>query len=162
MLKESGLLIEFQDKAREYNAYVRNRIQTRLVIDRIIISPYKAYTSKTLIIKYLKVQGSLYFTYVNLKDTPANSRYDKLVPIGRKGVFIGYLNNTVKHFKAYSPDLGRVYRSSRIKIDESIRGGTIDLKLRGSIGPQGTLNILLNRISVSRLREQDKKALIIN
>ena len=56
------------------------------------------------------------------------------MPIGRKGVFIGYLNNTVKYFKAYSPDLGRVYRSSRIKIDKSIRGGTIDLKLRGSIG----------------------------
>ena len=57
------------------------------------------------------------------------------MPIGRKGVFIGYLNNTIKYFKAYSPDLGRVYRSSRIKIDKSIRGRIIDLKLRGSIGP---------------------------
>ena len=162
MLKESGLLIEFQDKAREYNAYVRNRTQTRLVIDKIIMSPHKAYTSKTLIIEYLKVQGSLYFTYVNLKDTLANIRHDKLVPIGRKGVFIGYSNNTVKHFKAYSPDLSRVHRFSRIKIDKGIRGGIIDLKLRGSIGPQGTPNVLLNRMGVSRLRKQDEKALIIN
>ena len=75
---------------------------------------------------------------------------------------MGYLNNTVKHFKAYSPDLGRVHRSSRMKIDKGVRGGIIDLKLRGSTGPQGTPNVLPNRISVGRPREQDEKAPIVN
>ena len=161
MLEESGLPIEFWDEAGEYDAYVRNRTQTGPAIDGMIVSPFEAYIGLTPTIEHLKVWGSLCFTYANPKDAPANSRHDKLVPTGRRGVFMGYSSHTTKHFKAYSPDLGRVHRSSRMKIDENVKGGTIDLKLRGSTGPQGTPNELPNRMSVGRPKKQDEKALTI-
>jgi hypothetical protein len=55
MLKEAGLLIKFWDKAIEYDTYVRNRTDIRLVIDSSIVSPYEAYTSETISIDYLRV-----------------------------------------------------------------------------------------------------------
>ena len=73
--------------------------------------------------------------YANPKDALANSRYDKLVSTSRREVFIRYSSHITKYFKAYSLDLKRVYRSSRIKIDENVKSETIDLKLRGSTGP---------------------------
>ena len=38
MLKEADLLLEFQDKAIEYNMYIHNRIDISLVINRNIIN----------------------------------------------------------------------------------------------------------------------------
>ncbi|KAI0996463.1 hypothetical protein K3495_g11717 [Podosphaera aphanis] len=45
----------------------------------------------------------------------------------------------------YSPDIGSSHRSSRVLVDETVKGGTIDLKLRGSSGTQEIPNILPDR-----------------
>jgi hypothetical protein len=46
----------------------------------------------------------------------------------------------------YSPELGYTFRSSKVLIDEKVRGGSIDLQLRNCLsGPQGTLNIMPDR-----------------
>ena len=55
---------------------------------------------------------------------------------------MGYTEETTKQYKVYAPDLGYTIRSSVVQFDESIAGGTIDLKLRTPSGPQGTANEL--------------------
>ena len=67
MHKEAGLLLEFQDKAAEHDAYIQNLIDTRPIINGSIISPYEAYTRITPLINYIKVQGYKAYTYINLK-----------------------------------------------------------------------------------------------
>ena len=55
---------------------------------------------------------------------------------------MGFLANTTKHYKAYSLDLGYVHRVNVMKIDETIRRGTIDLRIRNAnIESQGTENV---------------------
>ena len=67
MLKEAGLLLEFQDKVAEYDAYIWNLTNTRPIINGSVISPYEAYTRITPLIDYIKVQGYKVYTYINLK-----------------------------------------------------------------------------------------------
>ena len=67
MLKEADLLLEFQDKVVEYDAYIQNLIDTRPIIDGSVISPYEAYTRITSLINYIKVQRHKVYTYINLK-----------------------------------------------------------------------------------------------
>ena len=44
---------------------------------------------------------------------------------------MGYLNDTEKHLKIYALDLEYTIFSSRLSINESVSGGTVDLRLRG-------------------------------
>ena len=48
----------------------------------------------------------------------------------RVGVFMGFAATTTKQMKVYCPELGYTIRSSRVEIDESVQGGTVDLRLR--------------------------------
>jgi len=132
MLIESKMPIEFWDEAEEYDVYVRNRTIAGPIIERVIVSPEKTFTREIPLIDHLRIWGNLCFSYVNPKIIPVGNRHDKLVNIGRQGVFMGFLVNTTKHYKAYFPDLGYVYRVNVIKIDETIRGGIIDLRIRNA------------------------------
>ena len=67
MLKEVGLLLEFQDKVAEHDTYIQNLIDTRSIINVSVISLYKTYTRITPLINYIKVQGYKAYTYINLK-----------------------------------------------------------------------------------------------
>ena len=62
-------------------------------------------------------------------------RYNKLVDIGRIGIFIGFTNYTIKYIKVYYLELRYIYWSSRVLVDKKIKGGTIVLKLRGLTSP---------------------------
>jgi hypothetical protein len=42
---------------------------------------------------------------------------------------MSYLENTIKHFKVYLPERGYMIILSRVLIKESIKGGTIDLRI---------------------------------
>ena len=67
MLKEAGLLLEFQDKVVEHDTYIQNLIDTRPIINGSVISPYEAYTRITPLIDYIKVQEHKAYAYINLK-----------------------------------------------------------------------------------------------
>ena len=73
-------------------------------------------------------------------------------PRRRLGVFIGYLDNTTKQFKVYTPDLGYTTRSASVAWDEGIVGRTIDLKIRGP-NSQGTLCELPDRNPTGRPKQ---------
>ena len=67
ILKEAGLLLEFQDKAAEHDAYIQNLTDTGPIINSSVVSPYEAYTRITLLIDYIKVQGYKVYAYINPK-----------------------------------------------------------------------------------------------
>jgi hypothetical protein len=71
----------------------------------------------------------------------------------RVGVFLGYSNDTTKHIKVYSPELGFTSRSSRVIIDETKRGGDLDLRLRNCTARlQGPQNVVPDRKPRGRLK----------
>jgi hypothetical protein len=55
MLKDTGLPIEFWDKAVEADTYMRNRTDTGPTIDRKQVSPKEAFTGKTPSINHIRV-----------------------------------------------------------------------------------------------------------
>jgi hypothetical protein len=146
MLDDAELPMEFWDEAVETDAYIRNRLPTGPEIDGQITCPEQAYTGEKPNILNIRVWGSKAYDYVNPKTLPAKARHDKLVQRGREGVFMGYSDNTEKHFRVYAPDLGYTRLTSVLLVDERVKGGTVDLKLRNNpTGPQGTPNDLIVR-----------------
>lgn len=146
MLEEAQLPIEFWDEAAEADSYMRNHTDTGPVIDGQETCPLRAFTGQTPSIDHIRKWGSKCFYYVDKKTIPANERHDKLVNPGRVGVFMGYSENTNKHFKVYSPERGYTIMSSRVVIKESVKGGSVDLRIRNCpAGPQGTVNAALDR-----------------
>ena len=53
--KEADLPLEFWNEAVEYDIYIRNRINTRLVIEGSVISPEEAFSRKILLIDQIRV-----------------------------------------------------------------------------------------------------------
>jgi Reverse transcriptase (RNA-dependent DNA polymerase)/gag-polypeptide of LTR copia-type len=141
MLKEAGLPMEFWDEAVEHDAYIRNRTATGPVIDGSVVTPHEAFTGVTPSIDRVRVWGSKCYSYINPKTIPNGQRSDKGMDTGRVGIFMGYSPTTTKQFKVYSPELGYTHRSSRVIINEKVKGGTVELRLRKcEAGPQGTFN----------------------
>ena len=156
MLKAQDLPLEFWDEAVEADAYVRNIQPTGPIMNGKPTSPIQAYTGKEPDISHIRVWGSKAYAYINPKTRHKDDRHDKLVLRGREGVFMGYSDDTDKHFKMYAPDLGYTTRSSRLNVDESVCGGTVDLRLRNCIsGPQGTPIEVADRRGRGRPRKDD-------
>ena len=144
ILKEAQLPLEFWDEAVEYDAYVRDRTDTGPVIDGNTVSPIEAYTGETPSVDHLRIWGSKCYSHIIPKTIPAGQRRDKLVDTGRVGVFMGFSDHTAKHYKVYSPELGYTHRSSRVIVDETTKGGTLKLKIRGQ-NSQGIQNVQPDR-----------------
>lgn len=146
MLEEAQLPLEFWDEAAEADSYLRNRTDTGPIIDGKKTSPIESFTREVPSIDHIRKWGSKCYYYVDRKSIPTTERHDKLVNPGRVGVFMGYSNNTTKHFKVYSPERGSTIMVSVVRIDEETKGGTVDLRIRSSgAGPQGTKNAMLDR-----------------
>jgi hypothetical protein len=146
MLDDAEMPMEFWDEAVEADAYIRNRLPTGPTIKSKSTCPEQAYTGQKPNILNVRVWGSKAYDYVNPKTLPAKARHDKLMPRGRVGVFMGPSDSTEKQFKIYAPDLGYTRLTSVILVDEAVKGGTVDLKLRDNPnGPQGTPNDLPTR-----------------
>ena len=149
MIKEAELPIEFWAEAAETDAYLHNRTATGPVLDGRLVSPEEAFTGTKPTIDHIRVWGCKCYSYVDPKSLPADGRRDKLMDRGRVGVFVGYVDETVKQFRLWAPDLGRVIRSHAVKFNEFEKGGSIDLKLR-----KQTANFLPERRPVGRPRKE--------
>jgi hypothetical protein len=93
-------------------------------------------------IDHLKPFGYKCYGYVDLKSLPASGRIDKLMMLGRLGVFIGYSKETTKQVKMYTPDLGYIIKVIRVDFKKEILNGTINLIIKG-VKPQGITTALL-------------------
>ena len=92
-------------------------------------------------IDHLKPFGYKCYGYVDLKSLPANKRIDKLIMLGRLGVFIRYSKETIKQVKIYILDLGYIIKVIRVDFKEEILSGTINLIMKG-VKPQSTTTAL--------------------
>ena len=73
----------------------------------------------------------------------------------RVRVFIKYSSTILKQFKIYFSELGYTHQSNRVIINEKIRGGTLELRLRKcEAGPQGTFNKHVDQNSKERLKKE--------
>lgn len=159
ILQEAQLPIEFWDEAAEADSYMRNRTATGPKVNGQKTCPMKAFTGEIPSIDHIRKWGSKCFYYIDRKTIPAYERRDKLVHPGRVGVFMGYSENTTKHFKVYSPERGMTIVSSRVVIKESSPGGSVELRLRNcAAGPQGTPNVALDRRARGRPRKDAEVA----
>lgn len=157
MLEEAELPLELWDEAAEADSYMRNRTATGPVIDNKKTCPIRAFTGEIPSIDHIRKWGSKCFYYVDRKTIPNGQRHDKLVNPGRVGVFMGYSDNTTKHFRVYSPERGSTIVVSRIIIKETSKGGSVDLRFRDCpAGPQGTRNIALDRRNRGRPRNENQ------
>jgi hypothetical protein len=159
MLQESNLPIEFWDEAVMADSYVRNRTYNKLKIEGVRVCPEGAFTGVIPSIDHIRVWGSKCYYYENKKSTPKADRHDKLINPGRVGVFMGYEQETTKHFRVYSPEHGYVIRRSVIRVDEDAKGGTVDLRIRGIPGNQGTPNVVANRKPKGRPKKDTNKGI---
>ncbi|KAI0996956.1 hypothetical protein K3495_g11228 [Podosphaera aphanis] len=154
MLEDSKLPVEFWDEAVEADAYLRNRTPTGPIVNGDCTCPEWAFTGVKPSVNHIRVWGSKAYAYVDPKTLPKESRHDKLILRGREGVFMGYTDPTDKQLKIYAPDLGYTVRTSVLFVDENIKGGTLDLRLRNNhSGAQGTPNQLPDRKTRGRPRK---------
>lgn len=162
MIKEADLPLEFWDEAATTDAYIRNRVATGPEVKEKRVSPEEAYTGQIPSLDHIRVWGHKCYSHVKPESLPQTGRRDKFMDRGRVGVFMGYTETTAQ-LKMWAPDLGRIIRTNTIVVDESIKGGTVDLKLRlgnsqtdpkTSLGnSQGTRN----ELPVRRPRGRPKK-----
>jgi hypothetical protein len=52
-------------------------------------------------------------------------RADKLIPLGRKGIFINYDKQITSYYKVYAPDIYKTIISSNMDFFENTPGSTI-------------------------------------
>ncbi|KAI0994587.1 hypothetical protein K3495_g13594 [Podosphaera aphanis] len=158
MLKAQDLPLEFWDEAALANAHIRNLQPRGPIINGKVTCPQQAYTWVEPSIENIRVWGSKCYAYVDPKTRHKNDRHDKLMIRGREGVFMGWSEDTDKHLRMYAPDLGYVVRSSRLFVDETVPGGSVDLRLRDCIsGPHGTPVDAADRARRGRPRREELK-----
>jgi hypothetical protein len=66
---------------------------------------------------------------------------------------MGYSSNITKHFRVYSLEHKYTILRSIIRVNELVKGGIMDLRLRVKAGPRGTLNIVPNQKAKGRPRK---------
>ncbi len=130
MLKNTDLLLEFQDYIVQYNTYVRSRLLSSLLINKVQILPKKAYTSKKLSIDYIKVFGLVVYLYISPKSLLTKTTSKKLLDPRVKYVFLGFSNKITKQYYVYKLDLGYVVISSIVDVDKEKQGRLLNLKIR--------------------------------
>ncbi len=150
LLKEADLPLEFWDEAAKADCYVRNCTYNKLKLDGKRVCPEQAFSGEKPRIDHIRVWGYKCYFHENKKSMSKHERKDKLVNPGRVGVFMGYEEETTKHFRVYSPEHGRVVRRHVVRVNELVKGGTVELRLRCPTGPHGTPNTVADRLPVGR------------
>ena len=139
MLDDAKLLVEFQCKVAEAQAYTRTRIRKGPVIVEDVINKIsrklfkveyrifleEAYTRKVpKVYDYIKTQGYKVIAYVTRASLLG--RQDKFMPIGCEGIFIGYNKNTTAYYRVYAPNIHTTVILSNVKFFEDLLGSLID------------------------------------
>jgi hypothetical protein len=99
MLKDSGLLNEFWPEAIEADVYLRNRTAIGPEFDGQVVLLTKAYIGQQLSIDHIRVWGCKVYTYMNPKSLLVHGRHNKLIDRGRVGVFLSYMDGTIRNYK---------------------------------------------------------------
>ncbi len=129
MLKDADLLLEFQDYVVQYNTYIRSRLLSSLLINRVRISPKKAYTSKKLSIDYIRMFRLVVYLYVSPKLLLIKTTSKKLLDPRVKYVFLGFSNKITKQYYIYRLDLRYIIMLFIVNINKEKQGRLLNLKI---------------------------------
>jgi transposase InsO family protein len=138
-LDDAQLPVEFWCEAVVAQCYVRNR-QRRgpVVVEEETmpngsvrkverqLSPEEAWSGKRPTGANIRPWGCKAYMTVSRESQPAGARTDKFIPIGRDGIFMGYSEDTEKHYRFYAPDLHRTVIATNVTFDETTPGGSIE------------------------------------
>lgn len=138
MIDDSGLPVEFWCEAAVYQSHFRNRMRRGPDVTEAIVtedgknerveyrlSPEEAFTGKEIKIRdIIKTWGCKVVASIDRKSIPG--RADKLMPVGREGIFMGCNENTNALHRIYAPDMHTTITSSSVKFYEDIPGGSIE------------------------------------
>ncbi|KAI0998410.1 hypothetical protein K3495_g9784 [Podosphaera aphanis] len=158
MLKAQDLPLEFWDEAAVAKAHIRNLQPRGPTFNGKVTCPQQAYTGVETSIENIRVWGSKCYAFVDPKTRHKNDRQDKLMMRGRKGVFMGWSEDTDKYLRTYTPNLSYVVRSSRLFVNETVPDGSVELRLRDCVsGPNGTPVDAVDRAKRGRPQREELK-----
>lgn len=143
LLDDSELPVEFWCEASTCHTYLRNRMRRGPVVVETLkedskegpkgcrveyqVSPEEAWTGNMPICdNRLKPWGCKVIAHISPKSHPAGTRADKFMATGRDGIFMGYDENTTKHYRIYAPDRHCTVISSTVRFFPDTKGGSID------------------------------------
>lgn len=101
MLHGAELPIEFWDEAAMASAYLKNRVPTGPVTNEKAVSPEQVWAGKSPSIDHVRVWGCKCFAKVNPDSHPSGTRQDKLMPVGREAVLMGFDPETTKQYRIH-------------------------------------------------------------
>ena len=130
VLKDAIMFLEFWPEAAAADFYLRNRVSTGPIIDGNPTSPMQVLTGEKPSIDHIRVWGCKCYTYQDLRCVPSHNRHGKLTDKAVVGVFVGYDEETDKHFHVYVPERKYIVRCQAIKFSENEPGGSIELNLK--------------------------------
>ena len=129
MLKDAELPLEFWPEAAQADVYLRNRVATGPMIDGNPTAPIEAFTGVKPSIDHIRVWGCKCYSYVDPRSIPSGDKSGKLTDKGRRCVFLGYVEGTVKQFLMWAPDMKAVIRGHSVRFAEDEKGGSMELNL---------------------------------
>ena len=130
MIKKAELPIEFWVQAVETNVYLRNCTAIRPIIDGQSTTFKKAFTESKSFINHICVWECKCYFFVDSKSLSTEDRQDKFMNCERVGVFMGYINETMKQYWLWAPDLKCIIRSHAVKFAENKKGESVNLRLQ--------------------------------
>lgn len=98
MTHAAGCPAEFWCFAAKTDAYLRNRLAHRPLVEGKRTSPQEAYTGFKQISNQIRVWGCVCYTHVDPKTLPIKQLHNKQANRGREAIFLGYCKNTDKQY----------------------------------------------------------------
>ena len=114
MIQDVGLLMEFWLEADLADAYIRDRVATRPIVDDDKTSPIQAFTGIKPSIDHLRVWGCKCYSSVDTKSLLEGSRTDKLVNRGRSNVFMSYDENITTQYRIWASDRRDIIKHHKV------------------------------------------------
>lgn len=145
MIKDVGLFIEFWHEASRADAYIRNRVDTRFIIDENSTTSIETFTEVKSSIDHFRVWECKCYTSVESKSLSKDDRKDKFMNRERFCVFLDYSDITDKQYYVWASNLEAVIRHHRVSFSEDEQWGSANLNL-----PVRIENMLSARRSVER------------
>ena len=79
IFKNACLLLKFWNKIILTDVYLRNRIITGLLIEKLQVISEKSYLKIKSTVDYIRIWGIKYYFYINLRFLYAETRHNKLI-----------------------------------------------------------------------------------
>ena len=130
MIKETELSIKFWVQAAETDIYLHNHTAIKFIINGQSITSEKAFTELKSFINHIHVWECKCYFFVDLKSLTVKDRQDKFMNDKRVRVFVNYIDEIMKQYQLWIPDLKHIIRNHAVKFAENEKKESVDLKVQ--------------------------------